>query len=194
MLLKQQYEQPKNTYECEAFNATVVMYKIRLNELQMAAGISKNTIERFKLGLDEISLNDLGKIVRALTPQERAFYNSMIQVQAAAAAASIELPPLDFKRSSAYSDIYRDSMEMTLNVFCLQQKAVYSRAGIQSSNFSAWFKGSRDISLANLQKIKGALSREQRAFFDAVSDILVAIEPLPYAKNTDNSVKQLSIA
>lgn len=194
MLLKQQYQHTETTYESEAFNATIVMYKIRLNELQMAAGISKNTIERFKLGLDEISTNDLGRIVKAFTPQERAFYNSMIQVQASAAAASVKLPPLEFVRSAKCSDVYRDAMEMTLSVFCLQQKAVYTRAGIQSSNFSAWLKGSRDISLANLQKIKGALSREQRAFYDAVADIFVAIEPLPYGKNMDNSSKQLSIA
>lgn len=194
MLLKQQYEQPTTTYESEAFNATIVVYKIRLNELQMAAGVNKHTIERFKLGMDDISTGDLGKIVSAFTPQERAFYNSMIQVQSSAGAASVKLPPLDFVRSAKSSDVYRDAMELTLSVFCLPQKSVYSRAGIQGSNFSAWLKGSRDISLANLQKIKGALSREQRAFYDAVADILVAIEPLPYTIDRANSSKQLSIA
>lgn len=195
MLLKQQLKNDDTCYEAEAFAATVIVFKIRLTELQMAAGVSKMTIERLKLGYSELSTEDLGKIVYALTPSERNFYNSMIQVQRAATDGNIRLPLLEFSRQiERRSDIYRDALELTLNVFCLQQKYVYTRAGIQASNFSAWLKGTRDISLSNLSKIKGALSREQRTFMEAIGDALIALEPLPYPAKKTESSKQLNIA
>ncbi|MDE2430458.1 MAG: hypothetical protein KGM99_17175, partial [Burkholderiales bacterium] len=59
-------------------------------------------------------------------------------------------------------------------------------SGIANSNFAAWFRGSREnITLMTLNKIKGGLSREQRAFMDAIVNALVSMEPEPPSKQLD---------
>jgi hypothetical protein len=56
---------------------------------------------------------------------------------------------------------------------------VYTPIGMQSSNFSAWYKGNRGISIINLNKIKSALTSPQRAFMDAVANCFICLEPMP---------------
>ena len=178
MLLKQQYEPEEVCREAEAFAATVVVFKIKIAELAFASGLERAAIERFRCGADDISTTVLFKILKVLTPNERNFYNSLIAIQNAAADADITMPLLDFA-PSVKSDVYRDALTLTLEIFGISRADVYSKAKMQPANFSNWIAGKRGINLSNLAKIKSALTREQRTFFESVADIYVCLEPHP---------------
>jgi len=180
MLLKQQYNPSIVSKESEAFCATCVVFKIKLNEIAMASGLPKATIEKFKTGNEDLTSIDLFKIVKVFTPNERVFYNAMLDIQQAAEDARLNLPLLDFT-PGIHEDVYRDALGLTMATFNIQHRDVYTPIGMQSSNFSAWWKGSRGISVNNLNKIKSALSREQRTFMDAVANVFVCLEPQPPA-------------
>jgi transcriptional regulator with XRE-family HTH domain len=180
MLLKQQYESRAICRESEAFAATCVVFKIKLAELAYASGLDLGTIEKFRQGDGGISTTTLFKILKVLTPNERNFYNALINIQNAASDGEITLPLLDFA-PSVKADVYRDALELTFRVFGINSRDVYSAAGMQSSNFSNWLTGKRDITLPTLARIKAALSKPQRAFFESVADIYVCLEPHPPA-------------
>lgn len=198
MLLKQQYEIRAVCREAEAFAATCVVFKIKLAELAYASGLDLQTIEKFRQGDGAISTTTLFKILKVLTPNERNFYNALVNIQNAAADAEITMPLLDFA-PSVKADVYRDALELTFRVFGINSRDVYSAAGMQSSNFSNWLTGKRDITLPTLARIKAALSREQRSFFESVADIYVCMEPHPPSirpiTGTSNNVQPiLSVA
>jgi hypothetical protein len=178
MLLKQQYNPSIVSKESEAFCATCVVFKIKLNEIAMASGLPKTTIEKFKTGNEDLTSIDLFKIVKVLTPNERVFYNAMLDIQQAAEDARLNLPLLDFT-PGIHEDVYRDALGLTMQTFNIQHRDVYTPIGMQSSNFSAWWKGSRGISVNNLNKIKSALSREQRTFMEAAANVFICLEPQP---------------
>lgn len=193
MLLKQQYNPAVISKETEAFNATCVVFKIKITEIAFASGLPKSTIESFKIGNENLTSIDLFKIVKVLTPNERVFYNSMMAIQDAAEDAKINLPLLDLS-PRVCEDVYRDALDVTMGTFNMQHRDVYQPIGMQSSNFSAWFKGSRGISVTNLNKIKSALSREQRTFMDAIVSCFICLEPQPPSSRPVAAGGQLEIA
>lgn len=193
MLLVQQVRESEVCREAEAFAATVIVFKIKIAELAMASGLDRQVIERFYGGASDISTTTLFKILKVLTPNERNFYNSLMAIQGAAADAGVTMPLLNFA-PSVRENIYRDALDLTFKVFGINQKDVYTAAGMQSSNFSNWFTGKRDMNLPNLARIKAALSREQRAFYESVADIYVSLEPHPPESRLGNACKQLNIA
>jgi transcriptional regulator with XRE-family HTH domain len=180
MLIRAQYDPTIRNKESEAFAATCVQFRIKLNEIQMASGLQKATIESFKTGTDELTTRDLWKILGALTPFERTFYNSMMSVQDAAEAAGISMPLLDLQKAQSNPDPLRGAMELTMQVFDINSKTICDAAGYANSNFAAWYKGSREsVTLGTLQKIKAGLTREQRAFMDAIVNALISMRPEP---------------
>jgi hypothetical protein len=178
MLLKQQYNPAVVSKESEAFCATCVVFKIKLTEIAMASGLPKATIEKFKLGNEDLTSIELFKIVKVFTPNERVFYGAMMDIQQAAEDARVNLPLLDLA-PSVHEDVYRDALGLTMATFNIQHRDVYTPIGMQSSNFSAWYKGNRGISVTNLNKIKSALSGPQRAFMDATANCFICLEPQP---------------
>jgi transcriptional regulator with XRE-family HTH domain len=191
MLIRAQYDPTIQNKESEAFAATCVQFRIKLPEIQMASGLTKQTIESFKTGTDDLTTKDLWKILNALTPFERTFYNSMMSVQDAAEAAGISMPLLDLQKAQTNSDPLRGAMELTMQVFDINSKAICDAAGYANSNFAAWYKGSREsVTLSTLQKIKTGLSREQRAFMDAIVNALVSMQPEPTSSQLE--VRQLN--
>jgi hypothetical protein len=193
MLLVQQVRETEICREAEAFQATCVIFKIKIAELAMASGLDRHVIERFYGGAGDISTGTLFKILKVLTPNERNFYNSLMAIQGAAADAGVTMPLLNFA-PSVRDNVYRDALDLTFKVFGINQKDVYTGAGMQSSNFSNWFTGKRDMTLPLLARIKAALSREQRAFFESVADIYVSLEPHPPESRLGTGSKQLNIA
>jgi hypothetical protein len=176
MLLKQQYNPAAVSKESEAFCATCVVFKIKLFEIAMASGLPKTTIEKFKLGNEDLTSIELFKIVKVFTPNERVFYNAMMDIQQAAEDALVKLPLLDFA-PSIHEDVYRDALRLTIETFNIQHRNIYETIGMQSSNFSAWYKGNRGLSIINLNKIKSALPGPQRTFMDAVANCFICLEP-----------------
>jgi hypothetical protein len=178
MLIREQYD-PSTIYkESEAFAATCVAFKIKLSEIAVASGIAKHNIERFKVGWDDFTTTDLIKILGALSHQERTFYYAMMAVQEAAEDAGIKLPLLDLREVANNSDPFRGAMELTLFVFGIQSKIVCDRSGYASSNFATWYKGTRGgATIATVNKIKTGLTREQRAFMDAIVNAVVTLYP-----------------
>jgi hypothetical protein len=198
MLIKEQFDPKTVNKESEAFAATCAAFKIKLPEIAIASGVPRHDVERFKVGCDDISGRDLFKILAALTPQERTFYEAMMTVQDAAEDAGIKLPLLDLKKAASNSDPIRGAMEMTLHVFDLQSKDVCDRAGYASSNFAAWYKGNREgITISVISKIKSGLTREQRAFMNAVINAIITLYPPQQIKEVEKEKEgglQLKIA
>lgn len=194
MLIREQYDPKIVNKESEAFAATCVAFKIKLPEIAIASGVQKHDIERFKVGCDDITTRDLYQILSALTPAERTFYNSMMAIQDAAEDAGIKLPLLDLRRAADHTDPIKAAMEMTLQVFEVQSKTVCDKAGYATSNFAAWFKGSREnVTLATISKIKSGLTREQRAFMDAVVNAIITLYPEPSPKGVKETVSALQL-
>jgi predicted transcriptional regulator len=191
MLLVQQAQDREVCREAEAFQATCVVFKIKIAELAMASGLDRRIIERFYDGASDISTSTLFKILKVLTPNERNFYNSLMAIQGAAADAGVKMPLLNFA-PSVRENIYRDALDLTFKVFGLASVDIYKSAGMQSSNFSNWITGKRDMNLPNLARIKAALSREQRTFYESVADIYISLEP--HAPEVRAGSKQLNIA
>lgn len=173
MLLKQQYQQGEVCREAEAFAATCIVFKLKIPELALMSGLERGAIERFRDGASDISTATLFRILKILTPNERNFYNSLMAIQGAAGDAGITMPLLDFT-TDVKLDVFRAALDLTIRIFGLNQKDIYTAAGIQSDNFSSWFTGKREINIMSLARIKTALSSEQRRFFEAVSDIYIS--------------------
>lgn len=194
MLLKQQYQQGEICREAEAFAATCLVFKLKIAELALMSGLDRMTIEKFRDGSSEISTTTLFKILKVLTPNERNFYNALMEIQYAAGDAGVTLPLLDLAPDIKV-DVFRDALTLTMQVFGVCQKDIYTAAGMQNSNFSAWMTGRRDMNLGNLGRVKAALSREQRSFFEAVASVFVTLEPHPPERRPSLvSSQQLNIA
>lgn len=193
MLLVQQVKESEVCREVEAFQATCVVFKVKIVELAMASGVDRQVIERFHSGAGDISTTTLFKILRVLTPTERSFYNSMMSIQYAACDAGITLPLLNFT-PLMHDNAYRDALDLTFRIFGINQKDVCVAAGMQSGNFSAWMTGKRDVTLPLLARIKNALSREQRVFYESVADIYISLEPYATERAVPTTNKHLNIA
>jgi transcriptional regulator with XRE-family HTH domain len=189
MLVKQQFDTNVVSQESEAFQATCVVFKIDVRDLVKASGVSREIVERFKIGDDSLNTAQLYKLKRALTAEERNFYNSMLVVQSAAADAGILLPLLDLSETNGSVDLYRDAVMLTCQIFGIQQNSLCKKSGIFSSNFSAWALGRRDMTVNSFYKIKAALSREERSFLDAVINILLALDPQKVSHTNLTEVK-----
>jgi hypothetical protein len=193
MLIREQFDPTIVYKESEAFAATCVQFKIKLPEIAIASGLPKADIERFKLGSDDLNSRQLWKIINALTPKERAFYNSMMSIQDAAESAGIKMPLLDLQKARLNPDPFRGALELTMLVFGLQSKDIYTKIGMANSNFSAWFRGTQDTTMIiTLRKIRSGLTLEQRVFMDAILNALVSMESEPSSNQA--SARQLQIA
>lgn len=158
--------------ESQAFSATLAMFRVPLTEITRLSGVQKGEIERFKSGSTHLTSRTMAKILGALTPEQRSFYSSMVSLQWATEDANIKMPILNFPSLDGTADVFREAYRLTTETFGVQDLHIAKASGLADSNLNAWKKGSSDCELRTLDKIKGALSREQRTFMQTVSDVL----------------------
>jgi hypothetical protein len=96
----------------------------------------------------------------------------MMSLQCTAEDANIKLPIFSFPTLDGTADIFREAYSMTMSTFGVQDLHIAKASGIADSNLNAWKKGSSDCEMRTLDKIKGAMSKEQRNFMRTISDIL----------------------
>lgn len=171
MLLDNQ--QPSHrSKEIEAFNATVAMFKIRLVDLAATSGAKKRDIEKFKIGSESVTSKTLTRIILGFTPAQRSFYSGMISLQYSAEEGNVRVPILKLRKLDNATDIYRDALNMTLEAFGIKRSQISKGSGIAQSNLTNWTSGAKDFQLSSIEKIKKALEREQRNFYNALIEVL----------------------
>lgn len=162
--------------ESEAFAATVDQFEISLREIAVVSKVSQRAIEAFKDG-DTKSLKSsaLSAIIYALHPHERTYYAAMIAVQHATEDARIPLPLLTFEPIGEAPDIYRQAIDKLQTTFSLDMAFISRSSKVLEPNITRWRKGRSDFEVDSIDKLKGAMTTEQRNFFLAIVDILYAL-------------------
>jgi DNA-binding phage protein len=158
--------------DAEAFNATVVMFKLRISDIASDSGLTRREIEEFKKGSGRLNTRTISRIILALSPAQRSFYSAMIALQYAAEDAGVKTPILNIQKMDDSTDIYREALKMTFEAFKLPMSRLAENCGIAKSNLSNWLSGKKGFYLESIDKIREALSPQQRNFYNALVETL----------------------
>lgn len=161
--------------EAEAFSATVDSFKIDLLVIARITKVLVADVEAFKNGVVVIKSATLTRIIMALKPLERSFYFAMIACQNAAEDGRVKLPLLEFNKITDDADIYREAFRLTVSTFRLEQAYLCRSVDMPGSNLNAWLRGSKDCQVKSLDRIKSALTVEQRNFYESIVNALFCL-------------------
>ncbi len=177
MLLASQLPEDKSPLSL-AFAATLHAFKISIAEISRLSGVPDKKIAEFRDGVMNITMARVSKIIMALTPTQSSFYAAMVTLQAAAKAAEIEIPPIDFRTIDDVADIYSQAYK-TMSEWCkdseFRQSRLSAKSKLSEPHISRWRNGKYDMEQGSVERLIQAMQPKHRLFYLALVDIFFVV-------------------